>query len=129
MATANAAELVDLSREIGSLEPGHAADLMVLRKSELDAKHDAYWVITHSGPRDLELVVIGGRALYGDPAMMEPFAPASSEKLQMCGTEKELAVGGESFAGRRKRWMRRCIRRDVTWLRWRSVAISGRLTC
>ena len=98
MATANAAELVNLSAEIGSLEPGHAADLMVLRKGELDAKHDAYWIITHSGPRDLELVVIGGRALYGDPALMEKFAPASSEKLQMCGTEKELAVGDEPFA-------------------------------
>jgi cytosine/adenosine deaminase-related metal-dependent hydrolase len=102
MATANAAELVNLSAEIGTLTPGHAADLMVLRKSELDAKHDAYWVITHSGPQDLELVMIGGRALYGDPAVMKHFAPASSEKLQVCGSEKELAVEGEPFVATEK---------------------------
>jgi cytosine/adenosine deaminase-related metal-dependent hydrolase len=98
MATANAAELVDLSAQIGSLAAGHAADLIVLRKSDRDPHHDAYWMITHSSPEDLELVVIRGRALYGDPALMEPFGPTSTEKLQVCGAAKVLAAGGKPFA-------------------------------
>jgi 5-methylthioadenosine/S-adenosylhomocysteine deaminase len=103
MATANAAKLVNLSGEIGSLAPGHAADLIVLRKSGADGGHDAYWTITHASPQDLELVLIGGRALYGDAALMEPFGAASGEVLQICGASKKLAAGGKSFAATEQR--------------------------
>ena len=96
MATTNAAELVNLSGQIGSLAPGHAADLIVLRGGS--NLHDAYWTITHSSPEDLEMVLVGGRALYGDPALMEPFGPASSETLQICSTTKKLAAGANRFA-------------------------------
>jgi hypothetical protein len=96
MATANAAKLVNLSPQIGSLAPGHAADLIVLRKG--DGEHDAYWTMTHSSPQDLELVMIGGRALYGDPALMAPFGSAAGESLQICGAAKKLASGGKPFA-------------------------------
>jgi len=96
MATANAAEMVNLSGQIGSLAPGHAADLIVLRKT--DGDHDAYWTITHSSPQDMELVLIGGRALYGDATLMAPFGAAGGETLQICGTLKKLAVVGKAFA-------------------------------
>jgi cytosine/adenosine deaminase-related metal-dependent hydrolase len=96
MATANAAKLVNLSPQIGSLAPGHAADLIVLRTG--DGEHDAYWTMTHSSPQDLELVMIGGRALYGDPALMAPFGSAAGESLQICGAAKKLASGGKPFA-------------------------------
>lgn len=96
MATANAAELVNLSGQIGSLAPGHAADVIVLRKGE--GSHDAYWMVTHSSPQDVELVVVGGRALYGDAALMEPFGVARSETLQICGVSKKLVAGGKAFA-------------------------------
>ena len=96
MATANAAELVNLSGQIGSLVPGHAADVIVLRKGT--GAHDAYWTMTHSSPEDLELVVIGGRALYGNAALMESFGAASAETLQVCGAAEQLAVGGKAFA-------------------------------
>jgi len=96
MATANAAELVNLSGQIGSLAPGHAADVIVLRKGA--GTHDAYWTLTHSSPEDLELVVVGGRALYGDAAEMEPFGTAGAETLQVCGVGKKLAVGEKTFA-------------------------------
>ncbi len=96
MATANAAALVNLSGQIGSLAAGHAADVMVLRKG--DGQHDAYWTITHSSPQDVALVVVGGRALYGDAALMEPLGAGSGETLQVCGAAKKLASGGKSFA-------------------------------
>jgi cytosine/adenosine deaminase-related metal-dependent hydrolase len=98
MATSNAAALVNLSSQIGTLAPGHAADLIVLRKSNLGPQHDAYWTITHSSPQDLELVVIGGRALYGGPSLMQTFNPTSTEALQLCGVTKALAPGGKPFA-------------------------------
>jgi cytosine/adenosine deaminase-related metal-dependent hydrolase len=96
MATANAAALVNLSGQIGSLAPGHAADVMVVKEG--DGKHDAYWMLTHASPQDVELVVIGGRALYGDAALMEPFGAANGESLQICGAAKTLAAGGKPFA-------------------------------
>ncbi len=98
MATANAAKLVGLSGEIGSLAPGHAADLIVLRKTDQVGHHDAYWAITHASPQDLELVVIGGRALYGDAALMDRFGAAAGETLQICGASRQLSPGGKSFA-------------------------------
>jgi len=94
MATANAAELVNMSGQIGSLAPGHAADLIVLRKGS--NLHDAYWTVTHSSPQDLELVLIGGRPLYGNPDLMEMFG--GGETLQICGATKKLASGGKAFA-------------------------------
>ncbi len=115
MATANAAELVNLSGQIGSLAPGHAADLIVLRRSS--NPHDTYWTITHSSPQDVELVLIGGRALYGEATLMEPFGAASGETLQS-------AVRRRSWrrAGRRSRrpssgltWQ--CTRRVDSWHR------------
>jgi 5-methylthioadenosine/S-adenosylhomocysteine deaminase len=97
MATANPAKLVNLSAEIGSLAAGHAADLMVLHKDGAN-KHDAYWTLTHASPADIELVVIGGSALYGDPALMDQYSSASTEKLSICGASKSLATDGKSFA-------------------------------
>jgi cytosine/adenosine deaminase-related metal-dependent hydrolase len=99
MATSNAAELVNLSSQLGSLAPGHAADLIVIRKVVPTlAQHDAYWTLTHSSPQDLALVVIAGRALYGDPSLLQPFSPSSTETLQLCGVTKALAAGSKPFA-------------------------------
>jgi cytosine/adenosine deaminase-related metal-dependent hydrolase len=94
MATANAAELVNLSGQVGSLAPGHAADLIVLHKG--GSGHDAYWTMTHSSPQDVELVVIGGRALYGRADFMEMLG--GGESLDICGAAKKLAAGGKPFA-------------------------------
>jgi 5-methylthioadenosine/S-adenosylhomocysteine deaminase len=95
MATANAAEQVNLSGQIGSLAPGHAADVIVLRKGA--GSQDAYWTMTHSSPQDLELVIVGGHALYGDAALMEPFGATGGELLQVCGAAKKLVPGGKAF--------------------------------
>jgi cytosine/adenosine deaminase-related metal-dependent hydrolase len=94
MATTNAADLVNLSGQIGSLAPGHAADLIVLQKGA--SGQDAYWTMTHSSPQDLELVVIGGRALYGSADLMERLG--GGESMQICGAAKKLAAGGKTFA-------------------------------
>jgi 5-methylthioadenosine/S-adenosylhomocysteine deaminase len=97
MATANAAELVNLSAEIGSLAAGHAADLIVVHKP-VGEEHDAYWALIHSSPQDVDLVVIGGRALYGEPSLMQQYTGAPTERLTICGAVKSLATEGKPFA-------------------------------
>jgi 5-methylthioadenosine/S-adenosylhomocysteine deaminase len=95
MATANAAELVNLSPQIGSLSAGHAADLIVVKKPT--ASHDAYWTLTHSTPADVQLVMIGGVAMYGDAATMQVLA-SEGERLEVCGAAKTLTLPGKPFA-------------------------------
>ena len=104
MATSNAAGLVGLGSRIGSLAPGYAADLIVVTEDRVGDAHspspakDAYWILTHSTPRDLQLVVIGGDAVYGDPALLKQAAPGSSaEPLDVCGTPKAVLLQGEKF--------------------------------
>lgn len=94
MATSNAAELVGLSGQIGSLAAGHAADLLIVRKEG----PDAYWNLTHSTPQDLQLVLIGGEPLYGDPALLQQVTGNHGEPLEVCGTPKRVVVDGKPFA-------------------------------
>jgi len=100
MATSNAAELVNLQAQIGSLAAGHVADVIVVKAG--GTGHDAYWTLTHSTAEDVELVVIGGVAMYGDAAMMQSFGGASGERVEVCGAGKVLAAGGKSFAATEK---------------------------
>jgi 5-methylthioadenosine/S-adenosylhomocysteine deaminase len=99
MATSNASELVGLSGQLGSLAAGHAADVMVIRKSG----EDAYWSLTHATPQDLQLVLIGGEPVYGDPALFEQLTEGPGERLEVCGTPKEMIRRGESFAETEKK--------------------------
>jgi hypothetical protein len=104
MATGNAAQLVDLQDLIGSLAPTHAADLVVIRDTGKAHNKDAYWSLTHAAPQDVELVMIGSEAVYGDPEMMRQFSAAPLETLRICGIEKAISFASEkqpsgSFAG------------------------------
>jgi hypothetical protein len=94
MATSNAAELVGLSGQLGSLAAGHAADLMVVRKSG----QDAYWSFTHATPQNLQLVLIGGAPMYGDPSIFEQLTGSPGERLEVCGAPKTVVAGPKSFA-------------------------------
>lgn len=95
MATANAAQLVGLQDLIGSLAPNHAADLMVIRDTGKVYNKDAYWSLTHATPEDVELIMIGGEAVYGDPELMRQLSTAPLETLRICGTEKSISFASE----------------------------------
>jgi len=95
MATSNAASLVGLRDSIGSLEPNHAADLIVVRDTGKAHNKDAYWSLTHATPEDLELVMIGGVATYGDPQLMREFPGSAAEMLKVCGTDKSISFISE----------------------------------
>lgn len=96
MATANAATLVGLQDRIGSVAANHAADLLVLRDAGKAAGKDANWTVTHAGPEDVALVMIGGVATYGDPQWMKQLAAGPTETLHVCGTEKLVSFATET---------------------------------
>jgi hypothetical protein len=46
----------------------------------------------------MQLVVIGGIAMYGDPAMMQSYSGGIGERIAVCGTVKMLAASDKTFA-------------------------------
>ena len=96
MATATPATLVGLQDKIGSLAPDHAADLLVVRDTGKAHGKNAYWTLTHSLPEDVELVLIGGAATYGDPQWMRQLVSGPLEMVKICGVEKSLSLASEA---------------------------------
>jgi 5-methylthioadenosine/S-adenosylhomocysteine deaminase len=93
MATSGAAKLARLDKSLGSLAAGYAADIVVLRPHSRPINNaDAYWSVVHSDEHDVELVVIGGEAVYDDPQTDEQLGwHGGMEQLTICGVEKEIA--------------------------------------
>ncbi len=89
MATSNAASLVGLDKQIGSIAPGYAADLIVVQPAKEPGVKDVYWSLTHATPADLQLVVIGGIKVYGKAEWM---GSSKNQALKICETQKKLAT-------------------------------------
>jgi Amidohydrolase family len=86
--TTDAAALLRLPHA-GRLDPGCPADLVVLPATEADPAEQ----IATTERADLRLVMIGGKALYGDPDL-EPLFVATSEhaaRVRVDGRDKLLA--------------------------------------
>jgi cytosine/adenosine deaminase-related metal-dependent hydrolase len=88
MATTNPAKLVGLDSQIGSLAPGHAADIIVVRRTQ----PEAFATLTHATPEDVQLVMIGGVALYGDPELLKAATGRAGELVKVCGGEKAFSA-------------------------------------
>ena len=87
MVTINPATLARLPDKIGSLQPDHFADLLVVRSQE----KDGYRALLHASPTDIALVIIGGSPVYGDAEFMQQLAaPGHLEPLTVCGTTKVI---------------------------------------
>ena len=94
MATSVPADLIGASDRLGALEAGREADLLVI-KPEGEAKHDAYWTVTHATAAQVMLVMVSGEPLYGDPDVLEKTGPSRpSEKIEVCGSSKTLLFTG-----------------------------------
>jgi hypothetical protein len=95
MATTTPADLIGASDRLGALEPGHDADVLVVRPEAQAGKHDAYWTLTHATAAQVMLVMVGGEPLYGDPDLIEKTGPSRpSEKIEVCGSSKTLLFTG-----------------------------------
>jgi hypothetical protein len=90
MATARAAQAI-ARPQVGALVEGRYADVMVIP----DRGCDAYDSILDAPVADVRLVVIGGRPMYGDAALIDALpaaARARCEPLRACGQEKRACV-------------------------------------
>ncbi len=90
MATSRAARVIDRP-QIGALVEGRYADVMVIP----DRGCDAYDSLLDAPVSDVRLVMIGGRPMYGDAAIMDGVpaaARARCESVTYCAQEKRICV-------------------------------------
>jgi cytosine/adenosine deaminase-related metal-dependent hydrolase len=69
MVTTTPAEIAGIDDEVGAIEAGHYADLLVISG---DRGHP-YRALIDAKASDVQLVLIGGEPLYGTPALMAGF--------------------------------------------------------
>ncbi|MBK6528084.1 MAG: amidohydrolase family protein [Deltaproteobacteria bacterium] len=96
MVTSRAATAVDRP-QVGSLVEGRYADVMVIP----DRGCDAYDSLVDAPTADVRLVVLGGRPVYGEAAMMGALpseARARCEPVTVCGQPKTICVALASTA-------------------------------
>ena len=77
------------SRQAGRLVPGAFGDVVVLRST---ASTSVWSQILRATERDVMLVVVGGRARYGDAAIMTDAGALTSETLTVRGVTKRLSM-------------------------------------
>ncbi|TGK62297.1 hydrolase [Leptospira wolffii] len=89
MITENPAKAFRISDELGSLEAGKIADLVVLSGE----KDNAYDVLSSADLRSVRLVVRDGKPAYGDLSLKEFFDETGVEgrEIKIAGTDKYLA--------------------------------------
>lgn len=89
MVTIEAARVLAVDAQVGSLEEGKRADLMIV-SAEAD---DPYAALLGARPEDVRLVLVDGRVLYGDLelAVLGPTLPGC-EELSICGHSKFICV-------------------------------------
>ena len=98
MATINPATLI--GDKTGRIEKGSAADLLVVAPN---AHTDPYETLVETRPAGVQLVVVGGKPLYGDEALVKKVNPnAKTETLSICGATKAVDMsdsdGGEGVS-------------------------------
>jgi imidazolonepropionase-like amidohydrolase len=90
MVTTNAAFAAGVERGLGLLKPGYVADISIFDGSA-NADHAA---VVKSEPKDVVLVLRGGKPLYGDDALVASAAigGSSCEPIEVCGSGKRACV-------------------------------------
>jgi 5-methylthioadenosine/S-adenosylhomocysteine deaminase len=98
MATIDGARAIHMEHEIGSLEAGKKADLMLLSLDEPNAvpMYDVYAQIAYSlKGSDVETVVIGGRVVMRDRKLLTVDEPRVLEKAREYGSAVKASLGME----------------------------------
>jgi 5-methylthioadenosine/S-adenosylhomocysteine deaminase len=89
MVTSKAAEAMKFEKEIGALKPGMRADLLVLAGD----RAKPYDALVTAELDQVRLVVVRGRALYGEPGLMTALEPNTyCETVTICGAAKVICV-------------------------------------
>ncbi len=98
MATIDGARALHMEKEIGSLEAGKKADLILISLDEPNAvpMYDVYAQIAYSlKGSDVETVVIGGRVVMRNRKLLTVDEPAVLEKAREYGKSVKVSLGME----------------------------------
>jgi 5-methylthioadenosine/S-adenosylhomocysteine deaminase len=98
MATIDGARALHMEKEIGSLEAGKKADLILISLDEPNAvpMYDVYAQIAYSlKGSDVETVVIGGRVVMRDRKLLTVDESAVLEKAREYGKSVKTSLGME----------------------------------
>jgi cytosine/adenosine deaminase-related metal-dependent hydrolase len=91
-ATLGGAEALGIDSEVGSIETGKAADLVVLRAGGLNAQplnDPVAAVVLHSGPGDVDAVVVGGQVVKESGRLV---AGGAATATRLVGSSRERIV-------------------------------------
>jgi 5-methylthioadenosine/S-adenosylhomocysteine deaminase len=88
-------------RQIGRLQPGAVADVLVIRAA---ARVDPFRALVNARERDVDLVVIGGRAEYGKPALMKAAGSGATTSLKVDGEARALVLRRPDDPSTRWEW-------------------------
>ena len=89
-ATVGGATATRMLSHIGLLAEGRAGDVAVFRQQGTTTHQS----VVDANPEDVALVLRGGKALYGDAAVVQALT-ANCETLTVCGATKAACVQGE----------------------------------
>lgn len=93
--TRYAALAMGIQDRVGQIAAGYQADLAVFPGNPASP----YDALLQADPQDVELTVVGGKPVYGDPVVMDQFTTLENvEDLVLCGTTKRLAVAVDHWA-------------------------------
>jgi len=98
MATIDGARAIHLEKEIGSLEPGKKADVILISLDEPNAvpMYDVYSQIAYSlKGSDVETVIIGGKVVMRDHHLLTLDEPKILEKAREYGKSVKASLGME----------------------------------
>ena len=93
MVTIDAARALAFDGEIGLLAPGKVADVAIFDGSA----HDGFRAVIDAQAQDVALVLRGGRALYGDAAVVSALA-SGCDDVDVCSSAKKVCVASEVSA-------------------------------
>ncbi len=96
MATSIPAFIAGIDDEVGTIQPGLRADLLVIAGNP----EKPYRSLLEAGEKDLELVLINGVPIYGEPTMMSRFWNMTElSNIPIGGKNKsiKMAKEGDSF--------------------------------
>ncbi len=94
MVTINGARVLSMQKQIGSIEVGKMADLIIVSKTSADP----YEALTTARSTDIAMTMVGGVILYGNPSLTDAMALPDCAPIDVCGQSRRLCVAEPSTA-------------------------------
>ena len=91
MVTSSAAAVTATDDVIGLLAPGKIADIAIFRR----AGRAPYRAVIEAEPKDVALVMRGGKVLYGDGVAVAALATGTCDVVDVCGESKRVCLTSE----------------------------------